>query len=95
MDPITADGNTLASYQQVELVLLAIGLALRALWIAQFPETYSDVPNYVIDSPYPFSEYEQLIHNIENLISGYYETYELSIYLISDNTLTIYPGLKK
>jgi hypothetical protein len=95
MDPITADGDTLASYQQVELVLLAIGLALRALWIAQFPKNYSDVPNYVIDSPYPFSEYEQLTHNVENLISGYYETYALSIYLISDNGLTIYPGWKK
>jgi hypothetical protein len=74
MDPITAD-DMLASYDQVELVILAVGLALRALWIAQFPEQYTDVPAYIIDSPYPFSEFEQMIHNIEDLVTGYAKTY--------------------
>lgn len=74
-DPITADGDTLASYQQVELVILAIGLVLRGLWITQFPENYADVPAYIINSPYPFSEYEQLSHKIDDLITGYAETY--------------------
>jgi hypothetical protein len=74
-DPITADGDALASYKQVELVILGFGLAFRALWIAQFPEIYSDVPAYILNSPYPFSEYEQLSHKIENIISGYDETY--------------------
>jgi len=74
MDPITADDNTLASYKQVELVILAVGLAFRGLWVSQFPEGYSDVPSYIINSPYPFSQYEQLSHAIDDLISGYADT---------------------
>ncbi|KIM91745.1 hypothetical protein PILCRDRAFT_851 [Piloderma croceum F 1598] len=76
-DPITADTGFLASYKQVELVTLGCGLAFRALWIAQFPDRYSDVPAHIIDSPYPFSEYEQLSHCIDDLLSGYAETIEL------------------
>jgi len=75
MDPITADNNNLASYEQVELVALGFGLAFRALWIAQFPEKYSDVPTHIINSPYPFSEYTQLSHSIQDLLAGYEETY--------------------
>ena len=74
MDPITADDNTLASYKQVELVILAVGLAFHGLWVSQFPEGYSDVPSYIINSPYPFSQYEQLSHAIDDLISGYADT---------------------
>ncbi|KAI0245915.1 hypothetical protein BJV78DRAFT_1158275 [Lactifluus subvellereus] len=48
-DPITADGNMLALYEQVELVILAFGLALRALWAAQFPDEYSQVPTHVLN----------------------------------------------
>jgi hypothetical protein len=73
-DPITADGDTLASYDQVELVALAFGLAFRGLWVAQFPGIYSDVPPYILNSSYPFSEYDQLSHKIENIISGYIDT---------------------
>jgi len=73
-DPITANDNALASYKQVKLVILAVGLAFWALWIAQFPEKYSDVPSYIVNSPYPFSEYDQLSNNIHNLIAGYVET---------------------
>ena len=77
-DPITVDGSSdLAPYAQVELVGLAIGLAFQALWIAQFLENFSNVPTQVIESPYPFSEYEQLSHNVEDLISGYVELYGL------------------
>src|ERR1700683_3715586 len=61
-DPITADGNTLASYKQVELVTLGFGLVFRALWIVQFPDIYSNVPAHIINSSYPFSEYKQLSH---------------------------------
>jgi hypothetical protein len=74
-DPITADTGFLASYKQVELVSLGCGLAFRALWIAQFPDRYSDVPAHIINSPYPFSEYEQLSHSIDDLLCGYAETY--------------------
>ncbi|KIM72740.1 hypothetical protein PILCRDRAFT_15871 [Piloderma croceum F 1598] len=70
-DPITADNNYLASYEQVELVALGFGLAFRALWIAQFPKKYSDVPIHIINSPYQFSEYAQLSHSIDDLLSGY------------------------
>lgn len=75
MDPITADNNNLASYEQVELVALGFGLAFRALWVAQFPEKYSDVPTHIVNSSYQFSEYDQLSHNIQDLVSGYAETY--------------------
>src|ERR1700683_2267079 len=50
------------------------GLAFRALWVTQFPGIYSNVPPYILNSSYPFSEYEQLSHRIENIISGYIET---------------------
>jgi hypothetical protein len=82
MDPITCDGGDLASYEQVELVILAIGLAFRALWIAQFPENYSDIPTHIIDSPYPFSEYEQLSFTVQDLIAGYAESYASLLILI-------------
>jgi hypothetical protein len=72
-DPITADGDTLASYDQVELVALAFGLTFRALWVVQFPGIYSDIPPYILNSFYPFSEYEQLGHKIGNIISRYIE----------------------
>jgi hypothetical protein len=77
MDPITADGDMLASYKQVELIILGLGLAFRALWVAQFPEKFSNVPTYILKSSYPFLEYEQLSHNIDGLISGYIEKYIL------------------
>lgn len=75
MDPITADGDVLASYQQVELVIFGLGLAFRALWVVQFPQRYFDVPTYILKSSYPFSEYQQLSHEVDNLISGYGEMY--------------------
>ena len=78
-DPITADGDNLASYKQVELVTLGFGLAFRALWIVQFLDLYSDVPAYIITSSYPFSKYEQLSHNIKDIISGYAKMYVQSI----------------
>jgi hypothetical protein len=74
-DPITADGGLLASYEQVELAILAIGLALRGLWVAQFPEQYPHVPAHVLNSPYPFSEYHRIGQNVKDLISGYAEVY--------------------
>lgn len=73
-DPITADNSAIASSSQVELVALGYGLAFRALWISQFPEEYSDVPAHIINSPYPFSEYEQLGHTLRDLVSGYAES---------------------
>jgi hypothetical protein len=74
-DPLTADGSILASYEQVELVVLSFGLALRGLWVAQFPDQYSQVPGYVLSSPYPFSEYEEISLKIKELISGYAHVY--------------------
>jgi hypothetical protein len=71
----------LASYQQVELVILAIGLALCGLWIMQFP---ADVPFYIINSPYLFSEYKQLSLKIHDLITGYVEMYVELPYIYSD-----------
>ena len=70
-DPITTDGDTLTSYQQVELVALGFRLSLRGLWIAQFTDQYNRVPNYVENSPYLFSEYERLCSNIGTLTANY------------------------
>jgi hypothetical protein len=87
LDPITADGDILASYNQVELVILGFGLAFRALWVAQFPERFSDVPKYILKSSYPFSEYEQLSYDVEDLIAGYMEMYvSLSSIVINQYT---------
>ena len=74
-DPITVDNNPLTSYEQVELVTLGFRLVFRALWIAQFPKKYFKVPTHIINSPYPFSEYAQLSHSIQDLLSGYEEMY--------------------
>ena len=81
-DPITADNHKLASYDQVELVALGCGLAFRALWIAQFPDRYSDVPAHIIDSPYPFSTYEQLSHTVQDLLAGYAESFVILLLFI-------------
>jgi len=84
MDPITMDNNDLASYKQVELVTLGFRLAFRALWVVQFPEKYSDVPTYIMNSCYRFLEYEQLSHNIHDLLAGYAEMYVLlSVIILS------------
>jgi hypothetical protein len=74
-DPLTVDGSVLASYEQVEVVLLSVRLALRALWVTQFPDEYHGVPTYVLSSPYPFLEYEEICQQIKDLISGYAEVY--------------------
>jgi hypothetical protein len=69
---ITADINlnpSLVPYLQLELVTLGFGLAFRGIWIAQFPDNYIDVPAYVIDSPYAFSEYGGLSHLINPLLA--------------------------
>ena len=70
-DPITTDGDTLTSYQQVELVALRFGLSLHGLWIAQFTDQYDRVPDYVENSPYSFSEYERLCGSIGTLTADY------------------------
>ena len=68
-DLITVGDNNLASYDQIELVILGFGLAFRGIWIIQFEDQYQDVPSYISDSGYPFSKYEQLGHLIDNLLS--------------------------
>ena len=73
-DPITVGGNNLASYDQIELVILGFGLAFRGVWIIEFQDQYWDVPSYIANSGYPFSKYEQLGHLIEDL-SGFTEVY--------------------
>ena len=70
-DLITTDGDTLALYQQVELVTLGFRLSLHGLWIVQFIDQYNRVPNYVENSPYSFSEYERLCGSIGTLTANY------------------------
>ena len=70
-NPITTDGDTLASYQQVKLVALRFGLTLCGMWIAQFTNLYNRVPNYVENSPYSFLEYERLCGSIGTLTANY------------------------
>jgi hypothetical protein len=70
-DPLTMEDDNLASYGRVEIVALAIGLAMRDLWVIQFPENFSGVPEHVTNSPFEFREYEQLSYNAQTLLDGY------------------------
>ena len=69
-DPLMVNIGMLATYAQVELVVLGLRLAFQAIWIVQLPEQYCNVPSYIVGSSYPFSEYEQLSHCAEDLVSG-------------------------
>ena len=69
-NPLIAGDGTLAPYAQVKLAILGLGLAFRAIWIVQFPEQNHNVPAYIVESSYLFSEYEQLSHCAEDLVSG-------------------------
>lgn len=73
-DPITTKRNTLASHQQLEKVILAIGLAFRALRIPQFPEQWQDIPAYVFKSPYSSLQYEEFGICVRDLLKGYEDT---------------------
>jgi hypothetical protein len=42
----------------MEIAILAIGLAMRDIFFAQFSNGYSDIPQHVANSSFPFSEYE-------------------------------------
>jgi hypothetical protein len=65
------DDDSLASYSRVEMVALAIGLAMRDFWVNQFPENFSGIPPHVTNSPFEFREYEQLSHAAKTLLDGY------------------------
>lgn len=71
--------DTLASYDRVEIIALAIGLAMRDLYITQFLDEYSGIPQHVISLPLEFREYEQLSYNIKTLIDGYDNLYVYSL----------------
>ena len=59
-DLITVGGNNLASYDQVGL-----GFRLAFRGIVQCQDQHWDIPFYIANSGYPFSEYEQLGHLIK------------------------------
>jgi hypothetical protein len=65
------EDENLTSYDRVEIIALAIGLAMRDLWVNQFPEEYSGIPPHVSDSPLEFREYQQLSYDTKTLIDGY------------------------
>ena len=65
------DDDNLASYTHVEIVALAIGLAMRDLWVNQFPENFSGIPVHVTNSSFEFGKYEQLSYNTKTLLDGY------------------------
>jgi hypothetical protein len=68
---LTTEDENLAPYDRVEIIALAIGLAMRDLWVVQFPEKFSRVPPHVTNSPLEFHEYEQLSYDVKTLINGY------------------------
>lgn len=70
-DPITTNRDTLASYQQLENVILTVGLAFRALRIPQFPEQFQDIPDYVLKSPYSPLQDDQFGLCVKELLTGY------------------------
>ena len=93
-DPIMADGDILASYKQVELAILAIGLAIRGLWVAQFADWYANVPTYILSSPYQFLKYHKICNNIKALISGYGKVYIGFHCIPSDTNLHFFSAYK-
>jgi hypothetical protein len=72
-DPLTIRDGNLACYDQVEIVILSIGLAMRDLWINQYSETRDNLPAHVFNSPFKFREYEQLSHHVDDLLKGFEE----------------------
>ena len=75
MNPLVTNNADLVSYSRLEIVILAFGLAMRDLWVIQFVDVSSAIPQHVSISPLPFSEYEQLSHNGANLLVGFEELY--------------------
>src|ERR1700683_3873108 len=69
-DPITANGDTLASYDQVELVALGFGLACRAFWVVQFPGIYSNLPHTCSTVPIRFLNMSNLVTGSKTLYPG-------------------------
>ena len=47
---------------------------MRDVWVTQFPQGFANIPMHITDSPMEFHEYQQLSHNVENLLSGYRDT---------------------
>lgn len=76
------DDDNLASYNRVEIVALAIGLAMRDIWVTQFPENFSGIPVHVTNSPFEFREYEQLSYDAKTLLDGYEDLFVSYILLI-------------
>lgn len=75
LDPLTMDDDNLASYSRVEIVALAVGLAMHDIWVIQFPENFSGIPGHITNSPFEFREYEQLSYDTKTLIDGYDDLY--------------------
>jgi hypothetical protein len=69
---MTMSNGELSSYTQVEMVILALGLAMRDVWAVQFPgELAIAPPPHIADSPFTFNEFGQLSHRAENILNGY------------------------
>jgi hypothetical protein len=81
------DDDSLVSYSRVEIVALAIGLAMRDIWVNQFPENFSGIPPHVTNSPFLFREYEQLSHEAKTLLEGYEDLLVFHIVCISSAVL--------
>jgi hypothetical protein len=76
---------------QVELVILGLGLAFGALQVEPFSEKYFNVTAHIINSIYPFLEYDQLSYNINNLLYDYRNVHLMTLaYYKSINNQTIF-----
>lgn len=69
-EPFTTKTNVLASYHTVEIVALAIGLALRDLAAIQFQED-AILPAHLVNSPLTFRDHEALSDIAGELIKGW------------------------
>lgn len=69
-EPVTTSTKKLASYQTIELVALAIGLAMRDISAIQF-EDDAMLPVHVVNSPLQFRQFEALSHLAEDMLRGW------------------------
>jgi hypothetical protein len=83
----------LVCYSRLETVILAVGLAMRDIWVNHFPEMFTEIPAHVSNSCFEFQEYEQLSHHAEDLLNGYQETsvifLRLALLIMANNLLDL------
>ena len=74
---IVTPDDTLGSYGTLERIALGLGLAMRDIFARQFVDD-SELPDYVVQSPFEFRAYENLSHIAEDVIDGFEHLFVIS-----------------